>query len=193
MDEVVCFILLRLCFNCLRNAWLPGGYPPKKDASKVSFQTTLSLPFPDLGKTEAPPASNHQWAQQPKTVVGALSRSTVASVAGRGQCGLWSEAHLRCCGMQALMSLAHIAAGPALLHALGDRVSSAVLERLNGACEASWMQRAVDVYRELLSSGYTPRAHIIERVLACLRQPAAPRPALPSALPSPFKVRLPRS
>ncbi len=91
------------------------------------------------------------------------------------------------------MSLSHIAAGPALLHALGDRVSSAVLERLDGACEASWMQRAVDVYRELLSSGYTPRAHIIERVLACLRQPAAPRPALPSALPSPFKVRLPFS
>lgn len=35
MDEVVCFILLRLCFNRLRNAWLPGGYPPKKDSSKV--------------------------------------------------------------------------------------------------------------------------------------------------------------
>ena len=35
VDEVVCFILLRLCFNSLRNAWLPGGYPPKKDASKV--------------------------------------------------------------------------------------------------------------------------------------------------------------
>ena len=35
VDEVVCFILLRLCFNRLRNAWLPGGYPPKKDSSKV--------------------------------------------------------------------------------------------------------------------------------------------------------------
>ena len=35
VDEVVCFILLRLCFNCLRDAWLPGGYPPKKDGFKV--------------------------------------------------------------------------------------------------------------------------------------------------------------
>ena len=35
VDEVMCFILLRLCFNCLRASWLPGGYPPKKDASKV--------------------------------------------------------------------------------------------------------------------------------------------------------------
>lgn len=35
VDEVVCFILLRLCFNSLRATWLPGGYPPKKDASKV--------------------------------------------------------------------------------------------------------------------------------------------------------------
>ena len=39
VDEVVCFILLRLSFNCLRNAWLPGGYPPKKDASKVWIST----------------------------------------------------------------------------------------------------------------------------------------------------------
>ena len=50
VDEVVCFILLRLCFNCLRNAWLPGGYPPKKDATKVSNQTALSLPCSDLGR-----------------------------------------------------------------------------------------------------------------------------------------------
>lgn len=111
----------------------------------------------------------------------------------QGWCACWSRAHLLCRGMQVLTSLAHIAAGPALLHALGDPVSSAALQRLNGACEASWMQRAVDVYRELLSSGYHPRAHVIERVLACLRQPAAPRPALPSALPSPFKVCLPCS
>lgn len=90
--------------------------------------------------------------------------------------------------MQAQSPLAHIAAGPTLLHALGGQVNTSVLERLAGVCEASWMQRAVDVYREALSAGYTPRAHIIERMLACLRQPAAARPALPSALPSPFKV-----
>lgn len=84
--------------------------------------------------------------------------------------------------MQAHTALAHSAAGPALLHALGDSVCAATRERLGGACEASWQQRAVDVYREALSTGYTPRPHIIERVLACLRLPATP--------PSPFKVSL---
>lgn len=28
VDEAVCFILLRLCFNRLREEWYPGGYPP---------------------------------------------------------------------------------------------------------------------------------------------------------------------
>ena len=42
VDEVVCFILLRLCFNCLRDAWLPGGYPPKKDAFKVLLVAPLA-------------------------------------------------------------------------------------------------------------------------------------------------------
>lgn len=92
--------------------------------------------------------------------------------------------------LQVQTALVRIAAGPALLHALGDRVNGAALERLGGACEASWQQRAVDVYREALSAGLAPRPHIIERVLACLRRPAAPRPALPAGLPSPFKVSL---
>lgn len=30
VDEVLCFILVRLCFNRLRSAWRPGGYPPTK-------------------------------------------------------------------------------------------------------------------------------------------------------------------
>ncbi len=47
VDEVVCFILLRLCFNCLRNAWLPGGYPPKKDAIK-GMHTRQPSPSPVL-------------------------------------------------------------------------------------------------------------------------------------------------
>ena len=90
---------------------------------------------------------------------------------------------------QARTALAHIAAGPALLRALGDTVTTATLERLaGGSGEASWMQRAVDVYREAVSGGCKPPAHIIERVLACLRQPTAPRPEAPAALPSPFKV-----
>ena len=93
--------------------------------------------------------------------------------------------------MQAHTALAHSAAGPSLLHALGDSVNAATRERLGGACEASWQQRAVDVYREALSASYTPRAHIIERVLACLRLPATPPSALPAALPLPFKVSLP--
>ena len=30
VDEVLCFILVRLCYNRLRSAWRPGGYPPSK-------------------------------------------------------------------------------------------------------------------------------------------------------------------
>lgn len=30
VDEVLCFILVRLCYNRLRSAWRPGGYPPVK-------------------------------------------------------------------------------------------------------------------------------------------------------------------
>ena len=61
VDEVVSFILLRLCFNCLRDAWLPGGYPPKKDASKVTRTATL------------PPLSCVSAASQKEVSLGLLS------------------------------------------------------------------------------------------------------------------------
>lgn len=32
VNSVVCFIMLRLCFNKQRLAWWPGGYPPGKDS-----------------------------------------------------------------------------------------------------------------------------------------------------------------
>lgn len=35
VDEAVCFILVRLCYNRLRDAWYPGGYPPKKSSVTV--------------------------------------------------------------------------------------------------------------------------------------------------------------
>lgn len=28
LDNTLCFILLRLCYNRLREEWYPGGYPP---------------------------------------------------------------------------------------------------------------------------------------------------------------------
>lgn len=41
VDEAVCFILVRLCYNQLRDAWYPGGYPPKRSSVKVHDATTL--------------------------------------------------------------------------------------------------------------------------------------------------------
>lgn len=32
LDNALCFILLRLCYNRLRAEWYPGGYPPRADA-----------------------------------------------------------------------------------------------------------------------------------------------------------------
>ncbi len=51
-----------------------------------------------------------------------------------------------------------------------------------------WAQRAIDVYREALSASYRPRRHVIERVLACLRHPQAPKNAT-AAFAAPFQVR----
>ncbi len=76
-------------------------------------------------------------------------------------------------------------AGPALLRALG----SVGNEHVGGSVgEAVWAQRAVDVYREALSAGYRPRHHVLERVLACLRQPQIPKAAAPAAFAAPFQV-----
>ena len=55
--------------------------------------------------------------------------------------------------------------------------------------QSVWVARAVDVYREALSAGYRPRRHVIERVLACLRHPQAPKTATPAAAFAPtFQV-----
>lgn len=35
IDEALCFILVRLCYNRLRKSWYPGGYPPKNSTTKV--------------------------------------------------------------------------------------------------------------------------------------------------------------
>ena len=40
VDEAVCFILVRLCYNQLRDAWYPGGYPPKRSSTKVHETTS---------------------------------------------------------------------------------------------------------------------------------------------------------
>lgn len=40
VDEAVCFILLRLCYNRLRESWYPGGYPPRKSNPKASSSPT---------------------------------------------------------------------------------------------------------------------------------------------------------
>ena len=45
VDEVLCFILVRLCYNRLRSAWRPGGYPPSK-AQQVPFAISLSPLIP---------------------------------------------------------------------------------------------------------------------------------------------------
>ena len=34
LDGTLCFILLRLCYNRLREEWYPGGYPPTAAANK---------------------------------------------------------------------------------------------------------------------------------------------------------------
>lgn len=31
LDNTLCFVLLRLCYNRLREEWYPGGYPPTPD------------------------------------------------------------------------------------------------------------------------------------------------------------------
>lgn len=79
-------------------------------------------------------------------------------------------------------------AGPALLRALGG--SGSVAEHGGSAAvgEGVWVARAVDVYREALSAGYKPRRHVLERVLACLRHPQAPKNATSAAFAPTFQV-----
>ncbi|CAL8460572.1 g101 [Coccomyxa elongata] len=122
VDEAVCFILVRLCYNQLRDSWYPGGYPPKRSSVKG----------------------------------GRLGRNP---------------------------------AGPALLRALGGSGSISDHNGPAAVGESVWAQRAVDVYREALSAGYRPRRHVIERVLACLRHPQAPKNATtPAAFAAPFQA-----
>lgn len=42
LDGTVCFILLRLCYNRLREEWYPGGYPPTADAVKPLVSGDIS-------------------------------------------------------------------------------------------------------------------------------------------------------
>jgi hypothetical protein len=108
-------------------------------------------------------------------------------------------------------SLGRNPAGPALLHALGragPKRSSAFFvsgaghamraaSPLSGAAAAAlgadggggsqnWPSRAVGVYREALSAGYKPRPRVVERVLACLRQPQPPKGAAAAAAAAAF-------
>lgn len=36
VDEAVCFVALRVCFNALRAHWSPGGYPPLPHSAQAS-------------------------------------------------------------------------------------------------------------------------------------------------------------
>ena len=38
LDGTLCFILLRLCYNRLREEWYPGGYPPRAEGSAKLMQ-----------------------------------------------------------------------------------------------------------------------------------------------------------
>ena len=38
LDGALCFILLRLCYNRLREEWYPGGYPPRAEGSAKLMQ-----------------------------------------------------------------------------------------------------------------------------------------------------------
>ena len=40
VDEAVCFVALRVCFNALRELWTPGGYPPGSGMDKVHTQSS---------------------------------------------------------------------------------------------------------------------------------------------------------
>jgi hypothetical protein len=62
-------------------------------------------------------------------------------------------------------------------------------ERVGTLGDVGWAQRAVNVYREFLSAGHKPAPHVVERVLACLRQPLPPKPSTPPSLVAPFQVR----
>lgn len=90
----------------------------------------------------------------------------------------------RLCAVQGTLHMQNVA-GPSLLQALSGSEAG---ERMSSAADVSWSQRAVNVYREFLSAGHKPRPHVVERMLACLRQPLPPKPKQPTVLASPFKV-----
>lgn len=57
------FPLLRLCFNCMRAMWRPGGYPPTADAHALVPGTRCGLESPDT--SHAPACALGHGARQP--------------------------------------------------------------------------------------------------------------------------------
>ncbi|KAL0041133.1 hypothetical protein WJX77_005807 [Trebouxia sp. C0004] len=44
LDGTLCFILLRLCYNRLREEWYPGGYPPRADGQPMQHMPGETSP-----------------------------------------------------------------------------------------------------------------------------------------------------
>ena len=44
LDGTLCFILLRLCYNRLREEWYPGGYPPRADGRPMQYMPGETSP-----------------------------------------------------------------------------------------------------------------------------------------------------
>ncbi|KAL3134957.1 hypothetical protein ABBQ32_007917 [Trebouxia sp. C0010 RCD-2024] len=70
VDDAVCFVLLRLCFNRLREEWYPGGYPPTAGQAMHRHPGETSPAGRRLlqvlsGKTEAPELpENVNWVSR---------------------------------------------------------------------------------------------------------------------------------
>ncbi len=145
VDEALCFILVRLCYNGARAAWFPGGYPPGKGVAggggcgggggggsggwgpdDVRLRATL------LSALGVPPAP--------------------AGVGGRGRGGRGGS------GGGGGGGGGGAAALPSPLPPTSDD-------------EPDWAARAVGVYRDALACGVRPSLRLLDRVLACLRLP----------------------
>lgn len=170
MDEACAAMLLRICYNRLRQSWVPGGYPPHRPVGRDGAAGVGALP-----------GSKRSQERQRLLEVSARCKQqglAAANVHQRQDCpARHQHAQARATAVQLPHAADWLADQPSRfppfsfdlfcsLQALAPRGQQVELRE---QAEVAWLAQAFSVYREAVAAGVKPTMRMLNRVLMCLR------------------------
>lgn len=179
LDEACTVMLLRICYNRLRQAWVPGGYPPNRPATAATAGGTLPG---SKRSNERLRLVEVRWRRRHWLRAGGRFPLQWACVAEylhtRATCPPYVHVRSRrsSCSAVALALpwprrcrpvAAAAAASLPPPQALTPRGQQEAEPREQG--EVAWLSQAFGVYREAVAAGVKPSMRMLNRILMCLR------------------------